>query len=120
MATYNRAFDRSGEAGIDPVTSEKQPRNRRVNRRSLWLPRSDRKRRALFTNDNGPSQLGLFHSWQRDLQLAKRQVYEFLVGLADERCCPARDERKMRAGLAEQRPFIEHPLHRATRQPNKG
>ena len=95
MPADDRAFDRSGEAGIDPVASEKQPRYRCVNVRSLRLSRGDRKRRTLFTDDNGASQLGLFHGWQRDLQLVKRQVHELLVGLTDECRCPARHERQM-------------------------
>src|SRR6185503_10262738 len=115
----DRAFDRSGEAGINPVAGEEHSRKRRFDRRPLRLPGGDRERRALFADDDGTAQLGALHRRQRNSQLTKRQVDKLLVGLTHQCRRAARDERQMRAGFAEQRALVEHPLHRAAGQADK-
>ena len=67
MAAHDRAFDRSGEAGIDPVAGEEHSRKRRFDRRPRRLPGGDRERRALFADDDRPSASFSAHGRRHDL-----------------------------------------------------
>src|SRR5439155_2573536 len=51
MAAPDRAFDRSRQSGVDPVTREVEASNPRDGLRTWGLPGRERKRRVTLAND---------------------------------------------------------------------
>ena len=120
MAADDGALDRSGQAGVDPVAGEKQAGHAGSRRRARRLAGRHRERRALLADDDRAA-----HRRPRARRAARRaprarpaSISSSLVR-ADDRLGAARHERQVRRLLAEERPLVEHPLHRPAGQPDE-
>ena len=119
MAADDSTFDRSGEAGIDPVAGEKQSRNRRFHRRPRRLAgatenvarfsRTTTARRSDAARAAGNAAVN---------SLMARSTSSWLPWPTSARA-PLETSDRCELASPENRALVEHPLHRPARQPDE-